>query len=226
MNILAIDTSSEYLSLALQKGLRQQHILEKVGNKQSEYILPQINNLLEQNNLKISDVNLIAYNQGPGSFTGLRIGLSVAMGIALGSNIELVPIPAFALYAANAKSKSNSNKMLVAIDARLNQLYLAGINTQTFDYFLDPMLIDPAKVPYIDESVLVGNGFKQYWDLLSDNIKNLLFLDLEYPNAENMLDLAISGKYMKIKAHDASLLYLRDKVALNLAEQHQLKQKT
>ena len=63
MNVLAIDTSSEYLSLALQTGSSQFHILEKVGNKQSNYILPKIEDLLKQNNLKISDINLIAYNQ-------------------------------------------------------------------------------------------------------------------------------------------------------------------
>ena len=61
------------------------------------------------------------------------------MGIAFGLNIELVPIPAFMLYAHSAESHIASNnkynKMLVGIDARLNQIYLAGIDLETKDYF-------------------------------------------------------------------------------------------
>ncbi len=225
MNILAIDTSSDYLSLGLQSGSKQCHILEKVGNKQSELILPQINDLLRQNNIKISDINLIAYNQGPGSFTGLRIGLSVAMGIALGLNINIVPVPAFAIYAYNAKSKLNNvyNKILVAIDARLNQIYFAGLDIQTMDYFLEPIVVDPSKVFYVENSILIGNGFKKYFELLPSEVKSLKYLDIEYPDAKNILNLVLSKKYLELKPHEADLLYLRNKVALDLKEQQKLK---
>ena len=75
MIILAIDTSSEYLSLALEVNGLKFSSLDKVLNKQSHYIIEKINALVTNAGIKISDINLIAYIEGPGSFTGLRVGL-------------------------------------------------------------------------------------------------------------------------------------------------------
>ena len=86
-----------------------------------------------------------------------------------------------------------------------------------------PTVIDPSVIQYVNNCVLVGNAFKQYHDLLPDAIRNLQCLDFDYPNAKNILYLALSGKYAKLKARNATLLYLRNKVALNLQEQSQLK---
>ena len=92
MNILAVDTSSEYLSLALQYNDQRYHSLDFVANQQSNFIIPKIKELLEKCNIDISGIDAIAFNQGPGSFTGLRIGLSVAIGLAYSRNIKLIPI--------------------------------------------------------------------------------------------------------------------------------------
>jgi len=218
MNILAIDSGSEYLSLALQTSFAQHDILEKVGNKQSNYIIDRINTLLLQNNLTVNQINLIAYNQGPGSFTGLRIGLSVALGMALGLEIKLVPIPAFAIFAY-----AQLGDVLVALDARLNQVYLAGINTTTLDYFIQPQLVNPDKIPYYSNCTLIGNGFNLYHNQLDVRWKELLPSNQDkYPSALNMLALVNSGKYLAKSPNAADLLYLRNKVALDLHEQQQL----
>lgn len=224
MNILAIDTSSEYLSIALQSEHKRSYILEKIGNKHTEFALDKVAQILEEHAITIEDINLIAYNQGPGSFTGLRIGLSLAIGISLGLDIKLVPIPAFAIFAMAAKSRFGiAGNILVGLDARLNQLYLAGINVDTWGYFLNPELIDPDKINYVENITLIGNGFNAYIDLLQKPLQQKV-LDSTYnfdthPNALNMIDLALTGIYKEVEAEHADLLYLRNKIALNLAEQ-------
>jgi tRNA threonylcarbamoyl adenosine modification protein YeaZ len=285
MNILAIDTASEYLSLAIginSKSVSEKacvkscYILEKVGNLQSEFIIPKIQELLKQQGLAINDIDVIAYNQGPGSFTGVRIGLSVAIGIAIGLEIKLIPIPAFAivaydaikyaqqhLYLARSSTEVNDsvppdihfNSIIVGIDARLNQIYLAGINlpndisyhddNETYqhsniihnmNYCINPQVADPSDITNIlnahnlaaSQAIFVGNGFNQYLTQLPDEIKNRvngLLLSLEYPNALNMVELVNSGQYHPVDTSTADVLYLRNKIALNLAEQKLMKPK-
>lgn len=228
MNILAIDTSSAYLSLALQIDDKIYTYIDKVDNKQSENIIPQINALLIKAGIKPSEISHIAYNQGPGSFTGLRIGLSIALGIAFGINALLIPIPAFAIYAvlASELTKTQIPQVLVGLDARLDQLYFAGVNTETLEYFIQPQVINPGDMMSINldlENMLaIGSGFKQYEGLIPNKVKALLLPNLltpEYPNATYLLKLAKSGKFATVKAAQADLLYLRNKVALNLDEQ-------
>jgi tRNA threonylcarbamoyladenosine biosynthesis protein TsaB len=232
-NILAIDTSSAYLSLALQVGEKvYPPYINKVDNKQSENIIPQIKELLTKAGITTSDLTHIAYNQGPGSFTGLRIGLSVALGIAYGINALLIPIPAFKIYSLQAcglcnASKSAVSQVMVGLDARLNQLYFAGVNAETLEYFVQPQLINPGDINIInnmENMVFIGSGFKQYEDLLPNDVRELLMSNLispEYPDATYLLKLANSGKFEAVTVTQADLLYLRNKVALDLNEQSQ-----
>lgn len=229
-NILAIDTSSTYLSLALQVGDKiYPPYIEKVDNKQSENIIPQIKELLIKACITASDLTHIAYNQGPGSFTGLRIGLSVALGMAFGINALLIPIPAFSIYALQAYELCgySVSRVLVGLDARLNQLYFAGVNAKTFEYMVQPQLINPGDIINMsnldfENMIIIGAGFKQYADLLPKVFRELLMPNLispEYPDATYLLKLANSGKFEAVTAAQADLLYLRNKVALNLDEQ-------
>lgn len=226
MNLLAIDTGTDNLSIAVQSESKRSFILEKVGNRHTEFALDKIAKLLDEHNLKVTDLNLIAYNQGPGSFTGLRIGLSLSLGIALGLDIKLVAIPSFAIFANSLKQKFDIHgNVLIGLDARLSQLYLAGINVDTLEYFLNPEVIDPGKINYVPNIIPFGSGFTTYLDLLQPELRAIIEkskykLD-EYPNALNLLDLA--DKYPSINIEEADLLYLRDKIALNVEEQAKLK---
>ena len=218
MIILAIDTSNEYLSLALEVGGVRFSSLDKVLNKQSHYIIEKINALVVNADIKLTEINLIAYVEGPGSFTGLRVGLSVALGIAYGINAKLVAIPSFAIYARASGLQTN---VLVGIDARLNQIYLAGINPISLDYFITPCVIDPDKIECGNDATLIGNGFSVYNNLLSIQIKKLNSIEIDYPSARYMLDIVGLDKYKIITLNEANLMYLRNKVALSIVEQNQ-----
>ena len=221
-NILAINTANEYLSLALEVAGERFSFMAKVGNKQSQHIINEINTLLCKAQIKPNELDVIAYIEGPGSFTGLRVGLSVAMGIGLGAGTQLVPIPVFALYAMVIKSQFNGN-LVVGLDARLNQIYLAGINTQSLDYFIQPQVLDPEAIVLDRECSLVGDGFSIYHDRLVLLLQKHHLFNIDYPAANHMLDILQMNKYALIEPHDANLLYLRNKVAKPLSEQMQNK---
>ncbi len=243
MNILAIDTCNEILSLAILRENEttlkpfNKHTLNatenmfssqlKAGNKQSEYILPEIDNLLHKAKLNIHDINLIAYNQGPGSFTGLRIGLSAALGLAYSINCKLVPIPAFALY-VNQYTR-HSPYVIVTLDARLGQIYIAGLRSNDFSFFIEPQLINPEELADIinrnqeinpSNTIFTGEGYKIYSSKILEQITmSYTHISQEYPSALNMLYLVSNEVYPAVPVFNAELLYLRNKVAMDLTEQ-------
>ena len=91
--ILAIDTSPSSLPLAIFAKEQMWTFHEAVGTKQSTLILPTLDRLLADAGLARSDIASIVYAQGPGAFTGLRIGLGVAQGLALAQNLPMIGIP-------------------------------------------------------------------------------------------------------------------------------------
>jgi tRNA threonylcarbamoyl adenosine modification protein YeaZ len=92
-NVLAIETSGSACGVGIWQKNNSPIILEEIGNRIHSEKLPEfINMALENCKLKINDIDSIAISSGPGSYTGLRIGMSLAKGIAFGANIQLYPI--------------------------------------------------------------------------------------------------------------------------------------
>ncbi len=124
--ILTIDTSSTNCSVALQSaGV----LIERVSEAQrqsAQRVLPMISELLLEANIQISDIGLIAVVAGPGSFTGVRIGVAVAQGLGLSSAIPVVPLSSLALLAMAAVFQNSSDRVLVSEEAREGELYFAA----------------------------------------------------------------------------------------------------
>lgn len=130
--LLALDSSTENLSLALSgpKGL---HLVDAEGGaKASEQMLPQLLALLAQGGLALSEVDAIAFGQGPGAFTGLRTACAVAQGLALGAGKPVLAIDSLMLVAQDARSQALAESHLpvpevfwVAMDARMGEVYAA-----------------------------------------------------------------------------------------------------
>lgn len=234
-NILALDTSTSYLSLGLITKNSYRCIDEEVGASQSNYLIPKIDELLMRDNLTIKDINLIVYNQGPGAFTGLRIGLSVILGISLGLNIPYAVLNSFEIiFQAIEANLSNLikyhsySKLLIALDAKLNQLYVAGFNLNDSSYFLNPTLIDAHSLPYVENCFISGDGFSIYKDLIDERFNNmqsniLVPVEVGQSRALNMIELIKRNQHRVLKPQEELLLYLRNKVALNLSEQKALR---
>lgn len=84
MNVLAIDTATATLGLSLKSGSESRTVLLQAGLKHSEKLMPTVRTLLQEAGLAREELELIACSIGPGSFTGIRIGLATAKGLAMG----------------------------------------------------------------------------------------------------------------------------------------------
>lgn len=127
MNILALETSSRDGQVALKCG--DQVLLRNTQAKShSQVLLILIQELLTEANLDLEDIDCIAVNRGPGSFTGLRIGIAVTQGLAFAHNIPVVALSSLAILAEEVsyQRQTQDNALLLStLDARMQQLYCA-----------------------------------------------------------------------------------------------------
>lgn len=130
MKILAFDSTATNFSVAL---LSNQKILSKnlitESGKQAELLIPQIEEVLNQNNIWYQDLDLIATTSGPGSFTGTRIGLTVARTIKLATNLPLILINS--CQAIAYKYHHKAEKIFVIIDAKADEFFYAEFDQKT-----------------------------------------------------------------------------------------------
>lgn len=208
---LAVDTSSAFLNLALDNGKQTWRTSQEAGQRHSEYILPKIFALLNTANLTLKDLNAFVYTAGPGSFTGLRIGLSVLKGLALPMNIPLIAVPTLDAVAFIAPKKTN---IIAALDARMGEIYTAFYQGKPFTKNGNDTLIrkdDPLwnKLFNNPNTVIIGNAFG------SDIHDNYINARAE---AGALLHLARTLPFPRYRASDAPLYYVRHKVALTEKE--------
>jgi tRNA threonylcarbamoyladenosine biosynthesis protein TsaB len=123
MRILAIDTSGEACSAALltEKGLQQRLALEP--RRHADLILGMVAALMEEADLRLRDLDALAFGRGPGSFTGVRIATAVVQGLAFGADLPVVPVSTLAGLAQGQHRRQGARQCLAALDARMGELY-------------------------------------------------------------------------------------------------------
>jgi len=121
MNLLALETSTEWLSLALSTDGSVVTHRQKAGQQASQLVLPQIQALLDKADLSLSQIDGIVFGAGPGAFTGVRIACGVAQGLGLGLSKPVVGVNVLEAMAASV----DANHVIVAIDARMGEVYYA-----------------------------------------------------------------------------------------------------
>lgn len=223
MNLVAIETSTEYLSLAVA---HEGRILDRVllaGQRHSELLLDELDALLRQAGLNMAAIDAVVFGAGPGSFTGLRIACGAAQGLALACGIPLIPVGCLEAVAA----ETPADKVVVCIDARMGEVYhgayVRGAEAQ-WDEVCRPGLFSPGDVPALAGVGWTGSGSgfavhgaalrARYGDALAVVVPEL------FPRAATMLKLA-RPRYLAGMGIDAALaapLYVRDKVALKTNE--------
>lgn len=122
MKILAVDTSSKICSVAI---LEDRQVLDEInlddGRTHSENLMPTIQLILERNDLTLDDIDLIGVTVGPGSFTGIRIGIASVKAMAEVKNIPVAAISSLQCLAKNISKDSGT--VVSMIDARNNNVY-------------------------------------------------------------------------------------------------------
>ena len=222
MKILALDTSTEYCSAALRIGGNTDVREQLAGQRHSELVLGMIDELLRTRQLTVRDLDGIAFGEGPGSFTGLRIACGVVQGLAFGAG---VPVAGVGTLLAMAEG-SGAGRVVCCVDARVHEIYHAAYEREggAWRAVHAPSICAPAAAPELKGEgwLACGSGFKAYADVLEKRYAGrLASVDLAiYPHAADIAKLAepafLGGR--AVRAEDAAPVYLRDKVALRIDE--------
>lgn len=185
MKILAIDTSSEVCGVAL---LEDDKLIDdnslKNGKTHSENLMLLIEEILKRNKLTLNDINLIACTVGPGSFTGIRIGVASIKAISEVNNIELAEITSLEVLAQNI---DNFNTKVALIDARNDQVYCGIFDENSKlkeNYIADSIEVAIEKMKKYTNISVSGSGAEKYKELLKKEIPNINFSDNNEQSAE------------------------------------------
>ena len=221
MKLLAIETATESCSAALLMDDEIIYLSEIAPRRHNELILSMCEQVLAQAELKLSQLDTIAFGRGPGAFTGVRLAASVTQGIALGQDLPVVPVSSLTALAQGAYEEQKAQEVFSCIDARMQEVYygyykLGSGNIMQLvgeEHVIAPNLID---VKVNKDCYGVGSGWKIYAEILLESINSSIAFEAElFPQAEYVAKLAKvyfqQGK--SVSAVEALPVYLRDNVA-------------
>lgn len=226
MNLLAIETATEACSVALVHGETVVARSELAPRRHAERVLPMADELLAEAGISKHALDVIAVGRGPGAFTGVRLAVSLAQGMAMALDLPVVTVSSLAALALEAPEDDAA--ILAVIDARMGEIYAASYRRDGNGGLL---ALDDERVCKADSLVLpqeaawnvVGTGWATYADALRKQL-GVAPRSTDgacYPQARHVATLAVSEfKAGKALAPELALpVYLRDKVALTLVEQ-------
>lgn len=238
MNLLAFELSTEACSVALwvDGDVRERH--EIAPRRHAELALPWAEALLAEAGIARSQLDAIAVGRGPGAFTGVRLGVAIAQGIALALDRPAVPVSTLAALAmrAVALGAGVGDHALAAIDARMNEVYTARYLLTADHGAMRPMpmsdeqVLPPDAVPLPDDGAAwfgVGTGFGALGGVLQARLPSVWrAVDaLALPHAADVVRLAhlalLRGEGVAPEKLEPA--YLRNQVALTLVEQQALR---
>lgn len=218
MKLLAIDTATEACSAALFLDGEITSRCQYAPRQHAELILPMIDELLSESEIKINRLDCLAFGRGPGAFTGVRIAAGVIQGLAFGAGLPVVPVSTLAALAQGAIDKSDY--LFSAIDARMGEIYWGLFQSDgnivtaiSGESVSKPEL---ASAPADKSWFGVGSGWNTYHETLCRvNQSSLVGMNKDaYPDARDIIPLAIQdfehGK--AVSAEQAQPVYLRNQV--------------
>ena len=197
MLILGIDTSTKICTCSIfdsENGVIAETSLS-VKKNHSNIVMPIIDNLFKISDLNINDIDKIVVAIGPGSFTGVRIALGIAKGLAMALNKPLIAVNELDILEAIASG--NKNEIIPLIDARKERVYYKYQNKYVDDYLINLISNFDKNKKYI----FVGDGAINYKNILKDNLgENAIVLPMynAFPRASILCELALNKEEANI----------------------------
>ena len=231
MNLLALETATEACSVALYVDGQVLERFELAPRRHAELTLPWAEQLLAEAGIARAQLDAIALGRGPGAFTGVRLAIAIAQGIALALNRPLLPVSTLQTLAMRAPAEATH--ALACIDARMGEVYAARcvrdadgvMQVQGSEVVIAP---DALQLPDDgSEWAGVGTGFAAADGLLATRLQpRLSSVDAQaLPCAADVLKIAVPAfrRGEGIAPELVQPAYLRDNVALTLVEQQALR---
>lgn len=174
--ILSLDTTSKFSSISISKGEKTQIEYNFTTNDNlSSMLIPTIKFLIETINLDLNDIDVFGIAIGPGSFTGIRVGLSTIKGLLFEKKKPVVPV--VTLKALAYKHIDSNYPIIPVIDAKREEVYIAGYNfsNQSKTEIIPPQLINiknfKTKLSPFSNLNFIGTGAEKYRDFIKTNFK-------------------------------------------------------
>ncbi|MBI4665085.1 MAG: tRNA (adenosine(37)-N6)-threonylcarbamoyltransferase complex dimerization subunit type 1 TsaB [Nitrospinae bacterium] len=170
MHILAIDTSTKSASAALAVDGEIKAVIEdKRGLSHSRNVLALARAILDENQLQLEDVDCFAVSSGPGSFTGLRIGLSTAVGLADVTGKPVVGVGTLEALARSCRGSAEAGMVVPLLNARKGEVYAAFFSS-TGQRLAEDVAIEPEKLARSihGPAQFIGDGFEPYAEIFNE----------------------------------------------------------
>jgi tRNA threonylcarbamoyladenosine biosynthesis protein TsaB len=220
--ILAIDTATENCSVALLVGDKVISRSEVAPRDHTKKVLPMVDELLKEASLTLQELDALAFGRGPGSFTGVRIGIGIAQGLAFGADLPMIGVSTLAAMAQGSYRQHGATDVAVAIDARMSEVYWARYTRQENGEWVGvdaECVIPPARLAEEAQAdnntwTTAGTGWDAYQDELAKLPLNLTAGEVLYPDSQDIVILAKQEleKGNTVPVEESSPVYLRDNV--------------
>lgn len=227
MKLLALETSTDACSIALECDGEVLVDHRMAPQKHAQLLLPMIDTLLAKAGIKASDLDGIAFGSGPGSFTGVRIAAATTQGIAFGADVGVIPVSSLQALAQGAVREHSASHVLATFDARMGEVYWGTyalgddgvVRALQKDCVCPPNKVAIASGESGAQWCLLGSGADQYADELHEALGDRIQLSVvanSWPNALDVLHVALPVAKASgfLPAESALPVYLRDRVAL------------
>ena len=229
MNLLAFDTSTDTLSIAVQHGDGVRQHQGPGGAQASAALIPAVRALMAQAGLTFDTLDAVVFGRGPGSFTGLRTACAVAQGLAFGAKggqgVPVLPVDTLLAVAEEARQQHGCTQVVAVLDARMDEVYHVRCEwlpaEARWQTDADFGLGAPESVQPPTGWTVAGNARASYGDRLAPTAPHVTAL----PTATALLRLApaLIAAGQAVAAGDALPRYIRDKVAQTTAERAALR---
>ncbi len=213
--ILAIETATDACSVALSIDGNIQAKYQLSPPQKSQTALPMIDALMATSEYQVNQLDAIAVSQGPGSFSGVRIAIGLAQGIAWAYDLPVILVSTLAIVAQGVWRRQNYSKVAVAIDARMNEVYWGNYQLSKQDenimVLVDQELVKQPQLLKLESHDWFGAGTG--W-VYAENLPNIPYNAQCYPHAYDLAVLAQKAWQQQhyVSAEQALPVYLRDKV--------------
>ena len=217
MKLLALDTSTEACSAAV---LVEGVVLERyelAPRRHAALILPMIEAVLAEAGIGVTQLDAVAFGRGPGAFTGVRVAVGVAQGIACAADLPVVPVSTLAALALGAGRETGYTRIAAALDARMGEIYWGTY--AMVDETVEPLGEECVRAPLAATAPPgdwfgVGSGWRIYSAILSRRLTVAGWLGERFPCAGDIVRLAADPRQRGgwVPAEQALPVYLRNEV--------------
>lgn len=237
LRVLSLETATDRGGFALWSGTASSaavstesaHVFEcPPGQPHAETLLPAVRASLATLGWARSSIDVIAFDAGPGMFTGLRVSAALAQGLAFALNKPVVAISSLHVLAEAAYAACGATRVLGLLDARMNQIYAgywmrahAGWVSEMDACLVNPSELDQLSIPLDSALYVAGTALDEYPEARAWAAQHqLVDSQIRYPVADALARLGACGyvRGMGVDASEALPVYVRDRVALTTAE--------